>query len=125
MASVERSRIGPAALLAVLALALQLMIPPGFMPARGSLVVCPGHASGMDVSAMAKTAPPRSAPDRHAGPSCPFAGHGMAPPLGDAPRLVSARVDNHRLAAAVSPDLAPGLGLAAPPPPPRGPPILL
>ena len=118
----------------MLAVALKVMIPPGFMAAGRpndlpfALVLCtaqgemtiqpgeslPGHG---DQDQPAKTA--------HDSP-CVFAGHGVAAPppvLADLgrPELVA-----YRAPAPTTPlGLAPGRGLSGPPLPARGPPSLL
>jgi hypothetical protein len=112
-------------LLALLALALNLIVPSGFMVDRGptgaTIVICTGHgpqtlARGADV--------PGHMPG-HSGPhhdACPFAGHGVVA----GPSFV-AMVARQALPASVPGaalhDMRPGRGLAAPPPPPRGPPL--
>jgi hypothetical protein len=108
----------------MLALLVQVLVPQGFMVARQgdrpAIVVCSGHGpvmSGADMGGHhAKS--PKSKPDM----VCGFVGHGvglalsMAPPAGaptqwSAPDLI-----------ATNADLAPGRGLAAPPPPSHAPP---
>jgi hypothetical protein len=115
---------------AFLALALQLMFPPGFMAAE------PGQAHGFPIvicSAQGQTVVDWNVPAAHdpghkpvpgktmAG--CPFAGHAVAsdPP---APTVLPTPV-----VFAAAPEIAraytgfPGRGLAAPPPPAIGPPV--
>jgi hypothetical protein len=120
--------------LAMLALVLKVAVPAGFMTAapaanalpfalvictgQGPMTLAPGEAlAGHQKSPAGKTT--------HDSP-CAFAGHGVgaaAPNLIDA---VAVEFVAYR-AAQNSPlvDLAPGRGLAAPPLPARGPPILL
>ncbi|MDD3838623.1 MAG: DUF2946 family protein [Phenylobacterium sp.] len=121
--------------LAMLAVALKVMIPPGFMAGGPSndlpftIVLCtaqgavtvqagdalPGH--GDQDQAPAKS--PHDSP-------CAFAGHGLgAPPptLHDVGRAQF--VAYQPLAPSTPPSLAPGRGLAGPPLPARGPPSLL
>ena len=118
-------RTGLAALLALLALVMNLVVPPGTMlaarPHGPAIVICTGHG--------AATQPDQPTPADHgkAGHdgSCAFAGHGVASPLpplaGLGPSFVIAATD----AAPVGIDQAPGLGLAAPPPPSQAPPLLV
>jgi hypothetical protein len=113
------------ALLATLAFLVQLAAPQGFMLASAngapSIVICTGHG-------------PLLAPgDDHGLPdkgrtqtgACAFAGHGGAPTT--PPLLAFAPVRfEHAAAAAVSGSaVAPGRGLAAPPPPSQAPPALI
>ena len=121
--------------LAALALALKVLIPPGFMaaPSRAAafpLVLCTGHGAvtveaGGPAAGKSGGKTPAGTPS-HEGP-CLFAGHAAAAP---APGLASVAVAEFVADRAAAPalarrDLAPGRGLAAPPPPPRGPPIQL
>jgi hypothetical protein len=120
---------GAAALFACLALFLRVLIPAGFMVAPGGapglpLVLCTGH--GPLVVQSAPPARPDKAPDpagKHAGDHCVFAGHGAAAlaPVFAGPAPVAVRPV--ALRAALPEGLAPGRGLAAPPPPARGPPL--
>jgi hypothetical protein len=118
---------GMAAFVAILLLAVQLAIPPGFMVARGSdgpaLVVCTGH--GPMMAHPDDTAPPGKTPHSKSSPACPFAGHGGAPltPPTFVPTTTSYQATE--AAATVGADLAPGRGLAAPPPPSQAPPLHL
>jgi hypothetical protein len=112
-------------LLVALALAMRLATPTGWMLAAGDgapkLVICTGHAPASPASV--KHAPSRNAP-APADHACVFAGaHAASPPpvlaiLVSAPAPIGAPLHS----AAVR-DQRPGLGLAAPPPPPLGPPI--
>jgi hypothetical protein len=119
--------------LAALALAVKVLVPPGFMaaPAESAangfpLVLCTGHGALVLDAADASSTDRRKAPDQkpsHDGP-CTFAGHSVAAP---APALAASGVvefaDYARAAPSATPsDLAPGRGLAAPPLPARGPP---
>jgi hypothetical protein len=118
---------GLGALIALLALAMNILSPPGFMTAVGrggpTIVICTGHGPA--------TAPdPAGRADHHGGHhpgqagACAFAGHGLAsapPPLAIA--SAAAFAPTVPTAPALR-DLAPGRGLAAPPPPSRGPPRL-
>ncbi|MDR3512127.1 MAG: hypothetical protein P4L73_10870 [Caulobacteraceae bacterium] len=109
--------------LAALALLVQVLIPQGYMvsadPAARGLVICTGHGPLLSLDGHGQ---PAKAPKPHADAPCGFATHGAgaAPPS-----LVSvAPVAFAPEAALASPlrDMAPGLGLAAPPPPSHAPP---
>jgi hypothetical protein len=111
---------------AFIALALKILAPPGYMLADDSaqgaftLVVCTGHGP---LQIDQKPAPAhKSNPEA----PCAFAGNGAgaAPPADMA--VGFAHFGHYQIAkAAVADDLAPGRGLAAPPPPSQGPPALL
>ena len=110
--------------LAVLALIVQALTPPGFMVARqdghAAIVICTGHGPASSLSDL--LGHPGNAPQsRHDAP-CAFAG--LA--LGAAPPLMSMILRPVSLATEVALiarfDLIPGRGLAAPPPPSQGPP---
>ena len=107
--------------MALLALILHVLTPPGFMltarPAGPAIVICTGHGS-WTVPSPAK-APIKTS---HADGACAFAGHGVAsapPPVAAVSSAAHAPAPVASLAIA---DLAPGRGLAAPPPPSQGPP---
>lgn len=120
--------------MATLAIALKIVIPPGFMagPATNdlpfALVLCttqgammvstgdalPAHQDGQDETQTAKDAP------------CLFAGLAAAPPppvLTDAGAIEFVAYDF--LPQTVAPDVTPGRGRPAPPLPARGPPTQL
>ena len=122
-------------MLAVIAVALKVAIPVGFMAAapandlpfplvlctaQGAMVVAPGAPlPGHDDKETGQT-------KAHDSP-CVFAGHGLGAPgpnLLDATHVefVAYHIQGPSAPAVV---LAPGRGLAAPPPPARGPPSLL
>jgi hypothetical protein len=112
--------------LAALALIMQVLVPQGFMISGGgsgapSLVICTGHGplfSPSDHGQPAKA--PKSKPDM----PCGFAGHGVTttPP---APLAAAATpVETTPAVVARAFDMAPGLGLAAPPPQSHAPPIV-
>jgi len=112
--------------LAVLALFVQILAPPGFMVGRDgdhlSIVICTGHGPASALSDLTGH-PDKSPQTRHDAP-CVFAGHavGAAPPL---MALIARPIALATLAAPVALfDLTPGRGLAAPPPPSQGPPQL-
>lgn len=130
--------------LAMLAVALKVLVPGGFMAAAPAanalpfaLVICTGQgpmtlASGEVLADQGKApggkAPSGKTPDGKTGHDspCAFAGHGagVAPPsliATAAVTFVAYRAPQQRPLT----DLAPGRGLAAPPLPARGPPILL
>jgi hypothetical protein len=110
--------------LALLALFLQSVAPAGFMLARqdgrATIAICTGHGAAHSLVDLAghPTKAPKSQPDA----PCAFAGHGLAAATPFAARIAS---PIGRPGAPSSParfDLAPGRGLAAPPPPSQGPP---
>lgn len=110
--------------LALLALFLQVVAPPGFMVARqgarATLALCTGHGPAMSVGDLVHHAPKpgKASPDT----PCVYAGHNVVAP---APALALVAAPLGRIEApplAVWSDLAPGRGLAAPPPPSQGPP---
>jgi hypothetical protein len=105
----------------MLALTVQILIPQGFMAARQgdrpAIVICTGHGPVLgrgDLGGHPAKAKPEMA--------CGFAGHGLglaaSPPL----MLAEAMAWSPPVLTASSADLAPGRGLAAPPPPSQGPP---
>jgi hypothetical protein len=112
--------------LALLALALKVVVPPGFMvgpptnslpfaivicTAQGAVVVDPG-GSHEDGEASKHDAP------------CVFAGHGLgAEPPERSSHLLRPTTIYHPIALTPSCEAAPGRGLCAPPPPARGPPL--
>ena len=117
---------GVALTLTLLALVLKVLVPPGFMLAgtgqQSLIAICTGHG------------PLTLAVDDHGGSKAPAQQKTDAPCLGagnisppSPPALATLPAP---LAFAASPapfgrafDLAPGRGLAAPPPPSQGPPI--
>ncbi len=117
----RRLRLG-LVLLGLLAIALKIVIPSGFMVAQTRdsfpLVICTGHGP-LDLSGQ--TDPLRGKKSTGEAP-CAFSGHAaMTPP----PSVVmSAAVGLVYLAPVIDRlrDLVPGRGLAAPPPPSQGPP---
>ena len=114
------------AVLAMLALFLQLAVPQGFMLARAggqpAIVICTGH--GPLLAAADDHGGPAKAPKPKSDGTCAFAGHGATPT--EAPLLTLAAVRFERIAALAAPRLSPtpGRGLAAPPPPSQGPPAV-
>lgn len=113
--------------LVALALALQVVVPPGFMAARSAagapvVVICTGHGP-LKALGDAPSKPERGSSE--AGHLCVFAGHAAAPPPPAEVALSETRVEPTAAPAFIAPDLQPGRGLAAPPPPSRGPPAFL
>jgi hypothetical protein len=119
------SSVGQA--LAALALLLMVLVPQGTMLARSGdqvlIVICSGHGP------ITVQAPPgaRKAPADKKAPDapCAFAGHAPSVPVPVMARLAEPSPSPYleaRSDPASSP--APGRGLAAPPPPSRGPPTL-
>jgi len=120
--------------LALLALALKVMIPPGTMiaqPSQGAgfpLVLCTAQGplivdSATQPGAVSATKEKPANKSPHDAP-CLFAGHGAAAPIPDLRAFEPVEMVTFEEAAqsgAPSP-VTPGRGLAAPPPPPRGPP---
>ncbi len=112
------------ALMAFLALAMNIVSPQGFMVTSGqagpTIAICTGHGPA--------TLPGQTDQSGHKGGhegACAFAGHGVAadpPPVAVFARL---RFSPPLLAIVALRDLAPGRGLAAPPPPSQGPPLHL
>ena len=112
--------------LALLALFLQSLAPPGYMLAREDgraiIAICTGHGAAYSTADNAGH-PAKQPQSKHDAP-CAFAGHGVAasPPLAALiPGRIAAPTATLSLARF---DLAPGRGLAAPPPPSQGPPTL-
>jgi hypothetical protein len=118
--------------LAAFALALRVMIPAGFMAAPTAdaglgLVLCTGHGP-LTLPAGDAPDPGKNTPAGKAGHDtpCVFAGHGAgapAPDLQPVATVVLAPAADPAPAAFEA--LSPGRGLAAPPPPSRGPPTAL
>jgi hypothetical protein len=107
--------------LALLALAMNLLAPNGFMVSSGrsgpTIVICTGHGP-----ATRPVQPGKSDHKTGHESACAFAGHGLsaAPPL-----LTNAALEAWPwavLGPQTRADLAPGRGLAAPPPDSQGPP---
>jgi hypothetical protein len=111
---------------ALLALLLQGLTPPGFMVARQGgqavIAICTGHGAAQSIIDLSghPSKPAQSKPDA----PCAFAGHGVVTAAPIAALLASpiARLSAPPPLARF--DLAPGRGLAAPPPPSQGPPNL-
>ena len=114
--------------MAVLAIGLRILVPVGFMPGERAdgqgfgLTIC--TAEGLVTAATGDDHGKAPAKEGHDG-ACVFAAHAVS-----TAEMASIIVAKPVFVAAVSPslpgqtDLAPGRGLAAPPLPARGPPIL-
>jgi hypothetical protein len=113
--------------LAFVALLLNVLVPPGFMaaPTDGRafpIVICTGHGPlTLDSDNGSKAPAEKSKP----GSVCAFAGH-STPPTPSPAAIIAApvRFEATRSIRSLT-DLAPGRGLAAPPPPSHAPPALL
>ena len=110
--------------LSVLALMVQVLVPPGFMVSAGpshAMVICTGH--GPMTASLDDHGRPAKSPKDKSDHGCPFARHGGTP-LSLSPQSVERVVVVWRPEGTRGPvaDLAPGRGLAAPPPPSQGPP---
>jgi hypothetical protein len=124
MADRRGSNWGAIVALAFLALFTRIAVPPGFMPKPGDgpgLIVCTGH--GPATVRIGLYGPPSRAPTHKTDPPCAFAPSGAT----SAPALIAASLPARRLASIQArpitrSDLAPGRGLAAPPPPSQAPP---
>jgi hypothetical protein len=113
--------------LAFLALVMKVAVPSGFMvaaPGSGAgfpLVICTGHGE------INKTVPDGKGGDSKSKSDapCAFAGHAAPPTPEVGPEIAAATFAHMAAPNAIRFDLAPGRGLAAPPPPSQGPPTLL
>ena len=110
--------------LAMLAVVLKAMTPAGFMVTERSgavaLVICTGHGPVVQTGKID--------PGDHQGPktqTCAYAAQAATPILYPPPILVAVRFAQQPQAQPSLDDLAPGRGLAAPPPPSLGPPTIL
>ena len=115
--------------LAILALTLQLAIPPGFMvaPAHAggpTIVICTGHGPELAL-APGDRGTPAKAPSGKSAPLCPFAGHGGVPTVAGPVAIGAVAFAGYAEPAAEARRTAPGRGLAAPPPPSQAPPTQL
>lgn len=114
-------------LLALLALSLRLLFPPGYMPGSSLsqlIVVCSGQMpAGMAMDGGDHR--PGKAPLEGADHPCPFAVNAATPIAPDVPLAnFSAPPSAFVPLAASAPTVAPGRGMAAPPPPSHAPPPL-
>jgi hypothetical protein len=113
--------------LVLLAFLLQALTPAGFMLTReggqATVAICTGHGAAHSLADLAGD--PAKAPKSRPDSPCAPAGHkiGVAPPL---LALIASPIALPAVAPQVGAqqDLAPGRGLAAPPPPSQGPPTL-
>lgn len=117
--------------LAAIAMMLEVLVPPGFMVGKPAdqapfaLVLC--TAQGMvTVAASDPVDDPAGQPDGavDVGP-CAFAAASQIAPLPFAATTPAVFIAVERIEPRFAVHLAPGRGLAAPPPPARGPPSLL
>ncbi len=117
----RRLRLG-LVVLALLAVGLKVLTPPGFMIAQSGgsfpLVICTGHGP---LYLSGKTDPAHGKTSTNDAP-CAFSGH--AATLAPALIVVTAAIGLTYLTPTIDrrSDLVPGRGLAAPPPPSQGPP---
>jgi len=121
--------------LAMLAVALKILIPPGFMaggptndlPFQIYLCTAQGGVAVPSGDALAHPDETDKAPAEAAHDSpCAFTGHALgAPPPSVADAPATAFVAYRPLIPSIAPDLIPGRGLTGPPLPARGPPALL
>ena len=111
----------------MLALLVQALVPQGFMVAREgglpAIVICTGH--GPVLSRDDLRGYPAKAPDHKSNMVCDFTAHGggVAPPT--TAMLAGSALWSHPDIIISNLDVAPGRGLAAPPPPSHAPPITL
>jgi len=118
----RRGRLGAVAALA--ALLFLLAVPPGVMVSgdTGGLVICTGHGP-LELQA-ALPGRPGKAPDSAPRGACAFAGHAAAAVAPAAHAFPAIAIALQPAPVTPHADLAPGRGLAAPPPPSQGPPSL-
>ena len=111
--------------LAALALLVRLAVPAGFMPMAGSpaLILCPGQTA-MPAAMAGMHHDKTTHDDKSAQQSCPFAAAAAATDLATAPLILALPPMPLPMALLRTLLAAPGLGLAAPPPPKTGPPSL-
>jgi len=111
--------------LAILALVVRIIVPQGFMVSNKGggfrLIVCPGHSVQTDTGANHDGSKEPS--QKKSDSPCAFAG-GVTPPAPSHLAVLSEpyTVQAARIGDLAARDLAPGRGLAAPPPPSQGPP---
>lgn len=121
-----RSRRGVVLTLALLALALKVAIPPGYMVGTASnslpfaIVICTAQGA---VAVEPGGSHEQGEASKHDAP-CVFAGHGLgAGPPEPTSHLLRPSLAYYPIAPTPSCEAAPGRGLCAPPPPARGPPL--
>ena len=115
-------------MLALIAVAMKILVPPGFMVGTADaggragypLVICTGHGPATAPSDAGGKAPAQKS---HTDAPCSFAGQAQAasPPLLSPIPAPWMRLKTPLVFAQF--DLVPGRGLAAPPPPSQGPPV--
>ena len=109
---------------AILALLIQLAVPPGFMVADTNqgpaVVICTGHGP-LAVDVPGHGLPGKSPGSKGSG-VCPFAGHGGPAVTPVAAAFSPAAYVFEREQTSTPGDAYPGRGLAAPPPPSHAPP---
>ncbi len=116
---------GAGLMLALAALLLNILIPPGFMAAAGgrgpALVICSGHGSASIVAS--DLGKPLHSPKQKPDAPCVFAGHGLATTATTTTVLTTRTFVDVMVRVGILADLVPGRGLAAPPPPSQAPPL--
>lgn len=121
-----RSHRSVALALTLMALALKIAIPPGFMASAATnslpfaIVICTGQ--GAVVVDPGQSHEQGGASNQYA--PCVFAGHGLgAEPPSPSDHLLGPPIAYYPAPAAAACAVTPGQGLCAPPPPARGPPL--
>jgi hypothetical protein len=113
-------------LVAAVALVVQLAVPPGFMVSAiaggPAIVICTG--SGPLFVHPEHRGQPGKTPNSKSNAICAFAGHGATPVAPSTQSFAREVFETFVPASGMGVDLAPGRGLAAPPPPSQGPPTL-
>lgn len=120
-------------LLCVVALALRLLMPAGWMPVAGphgiTLALCNAQSdplAAQQARALLAEAFPDAPDDEHDADDMPCAfaavAHAAIAPFESATALIQPIPTTLPFIAIL--DISPGRGLAAPPPPPTGPPLL-
>ena len=117
---------GAMLVLAFLAVALKIMFPPGFMVGSSlaaPIVICTGQGPAMAMMDGGGHHRHQDVPHQGGDHVCPFAGHGATPltpnfgvPIVAVQPVAVAVLDTYAT-------VAPGRGMAAPPPPSHAPPI--
>lgn len=121
-------RRGAVIFAAVLALALNVLVPPGFMAGgpEAGLVLCTGHGPvqiASDLGGLDKASGSHGSKSSGDGP-CAFTGHGAAPTLAVSPVLTSTSAIWIPFVEPLRQALITALPLAAPPPPSQAPPAV-
>jgi len=117
--------------LAVVALALRVAIPAGYMIAPAAqageapqMVICTGQGA-MTVAVADSDKAPIKAPAKAVDHPCAFAAAGVPIPTPTTDGLAAPAVAYAAEIVSPTPRQRPGLGLAAPPPPKTGPPSII